>query len=253
MFSSLDRVDILTESGVYVQSDHRSPEEMDERSELSVLFAATRTVVPRRKAVRAKVSYLVRKGASEAVREVLAATGAKLQTVVDGRTKTLRYGAKPRAVAEIVDEAFATLARRVADRESVPMSEAGLWEFEKRYGGLDFETCDEQHGWTKVLELAALVGECFRELPRGGSWVVADDVLSADSPLTAPECGPLPFMFQTGEGGLYNAANHAKLALAEAEISTMHLFLTRNPPLRAKPPKKGYWGRVWDALRPGHE
>lgn len=220
---------------VYLQTDHRSPEEMDETPEVSVLFALIRTLLPHRMTEagqpRAGVRYAALGGASEAVSEAIASTGAELESSASGTPEIVPYSGTPRTPTEIADEAFTGLAHRVALRESVPVSGTGLAEFEARLLAQQEDDPDlgEIESWTAVIELAALTGECLRRIGDGGQWQVSDEVFADNEQISPSDLGMLPFIFTATGGFMHNAANKAIRALSEPGQSTVQLLASTQP------------------------
>ena len=220
---------------VYIQTDHRSPEEMDETPEVSVLFALIRTLLPHRMtdpgAPRAMVRYAALAGASPGVAEALAATGAQLESSGSGTPQLVAYEGTPRTVAEIADQTFTALAHSVALRESVAVSGSGLAEFEARLLAAQEEDPDrgEIESWTAVIELAALTGECLRRNGDGGQWQISDEVFAGNEQISPSDLGMLPFIFTATGGFMHNAANKAIRALSEPGQSTVQLLASTQP------------------------
>lgn len=221
---------------VCIQTDHRSPAEMDETAELSVLFALVRTLGPRRFATDSapapKVKYAAMQGASEGVAEAVAAAGAALETMAAGTPELVVYPGSPRPVATLVDEAFRGLAHRVALRESVAVSPIGLKAFEDRIlaDAWDLEDGEQEiEAWTAAVELAALTGECIRQV-HGGRWVLTEEALNGamGAHISAADFGLLPFAYARETGELHNAANKAIRAMSEPGQSVLQMLVTES-------------------------
>ena len=235
MYSSIKRVDIVAEEDgveVCIQTDHREPSEMEEDAELSVLFALIRTLLPRRFATDGKpmpvVRYAALQGASRAVAEAVASTGAQLESMASGNPERIPFDGPVRAPAEIADAAMTGLAHRVLLREGLPLSAEGLATFESRIqdAGLDPDDDeDEIEAWTAVLELAAVTGEAIRR-QHGGHWVLTEEALGPNPQgITAADFGLLPFAFAHDNGHVSNAANKAVRAMTEPGQSTVQLLV----------------------------
>ena len=88
MYSSLDKIDAVVKSPLrYVQTDHRSVDEIAANPELTTLFALTRVLNPRAHAetqgLQATIVYVTAQGELPAcLRDVLAVTGASSRTRV---------------------------------------------------------------------------------------------------------------------------------------------------------------------------
>lgn len=220
---------------VYIQTDHRSPAEMNETSEISVLFALVRTLLPHRMTESGQapstVRYAALDGASDAVAEAIASTGAELESSGSGTPEVLPYAGTPRTPAEIADEAFKSLAHTVALRESVPISGTGLADFEARLLAQQESDPDlgEIESWTAALELAALTGECLRRNGDGGQWQISDEVFRDSEQVSPSDLGILPFIFTAKGGFMHNAANKAIRAMSEPGQSTVQLLASAKP------------------------
>lgn len=218
---------------VFIQTDHRSPEEMDETPEISAVFALVRTLLPKRlgdEGHPARVRYAALAGASAGVAEAVAATGAELESMASGAPEIIAYRGTPRTPAEIVDAAFAALAHRVALREGLPISGEGLATFEERLRAQGLDTEEEEiEGWTGIVELAAFTGECIRRRDEGGHWSVTDELFTDHDKIAPADFGLLPFVF-SGKGGMVqNAANKAIRAMTEPGQSCVQMLVSTKP------------------------
>jgi len=223
VYSSLRKIDFVAQAPDgrrhLVQTDHRSPGEIDEEPELSTLFALARIIVPQRSehvssaAGRAAVvRYVALGGIHPVIARVVASTGAELE--VDRDAVDLADVATS-APADLADDAFAGLGRRVLERHGLTATEDGLAAFEKRIDGTPTEDEDETGYWTAVAELAAVTGEVIRQTI-GGRWI--DD---------AHAYADIPFLFRAGVGEdlSVNAVGKAVKFLAHGESeSPRHLL-----------------------------
>ena len=239
MYSSIKRVDIVAEEDgveVCIQTDHRAPDEMDEDAELSVLFALTRTLLPRRFATDGKpmpvVRYAALQGASRAVAEAVASTGSQLESMESGNPTRVPFDGPVRTPAEVADGAFKGLAHRVLLREGLPLSAEGLATFESRIQDANYDLDDDEQeieAWTAVLELAAVTGETIRH-HNGGHWVLTEDAIRDNTQgISAADFGLLPFAFSHDNGHISNAANKAVRAMTEPGQSTVQLLVPPPP------------------------
>jgi hypothetical protein len=201
VYSSLDRVDIVgdAESGgkVYIQTDHRSRDEIADELPLSILFALTRIFVAHRMAAEdgpeSEVRYVFPAEAPPAqLCQAVAAAGASMEA--DGQTVPFD-GADPdnQDPYTLADAAMAELGHQVMEREGISADEAGLEQLERHSRGAapDPEE-DEIEYWTLRVELAAVAGELLRRLT-GGRWVQDEHNLSA-----------FPFAFVSDGDEYYN-------------------------------------------------
>jgi len=239
VYSSIKRVDIVAEEDgveVCIQTDHRAPDEMDEDAELSVLFALTRTLLPRRFATDGKpmpvVRYAALQGASRAVAEAVASTGSQLESMESGNPTRIPFDGSVRTPAEVADGAFKGLAHRVLLREGLPLSAEGLATFESRIQDANYDLDDDEQeieAWTAVLELAAVTGETIRH-HNGGHWVLTEDAIRDNTQgISAADFGLLPFAFSHDNGHISNAANKAVRAMTEPGQSTVQLLVPPPP------------------------
>lgn len=172
MYSSLHRVDIVVkrEGGgeLFVQTDHRTPSEVEEDLDVSVLFALTRSLVPKRNAKsEASVRYVCLETMHPSLVEVVASCGAEAESA--GKALDLSAVAR-KAPADLADAAFASLGKRVLARENLPTSEQGLRALVESMAKPPTMDEDEIGYYTAVVELAAATGEVLRET-FGGRWV----------------------------------------------------------------------------------
>ena len=174
MFSSLDRIDVELDprSSVgarYVQTDHRTPQEIDAELDLSILFAVLRVVNPRRSGP-GPVLYQAAHRPPLALERALRAAGASL-AVGEAFDKPLPVspGVEPLpALQDVVDQAFAGLARTqgvAQDLDGLRRLEERLWEQRP-----DLEA-DEPAYWAAVVGLGGFAGELIRANV-GGRWNV---------------------------------------------------------------------------------
>ena len=201
MYSSLHRIDIVVkrDSGgdLFVQTDHREPSEVEEDLDVSVLFALTRSLVPKRLAKSAgTVRYVCLSPMHPRLAEVVASCGAEAESAGSALDLALYPKSPP---SDLADAAFASLGKRVLARENLPVNEQGLRalvESMARQPSLDE---DEIGYYTAVVELAAATGEVLRAT-FGGRWV--------DDPSGFAD---VPFMFGLGtdEGSRLNAVGKA--------------------------------------------
>ena len=204
MYSSLHKIDIVVQDKagpgkIFVQTDHRDAKEVAGELEVSVIFALARTIIPRRfkDAKGAVVRYTCIQDLHPALAEVAVATGAQVESM--GQTVSLD-GVRKRAPADIADEAFASLGKRLLEKRGLSVDEKGLAAYETIVSDAPSEPDDENEipHWTAVAELAAVTGEVLRA-KYGGRWV--------DDP---KDYADIPFMFQPArDAGLVNPVGKA--------------------------------------------
>jgi hypothetical protein len=231
MYSSLLKIDIVAETNtgpLYVQTDHRTREEIASEPEISTLFALTRVLNPRNHALKegvtATIVYACMDEPTPELVEVLASAGAMLETQGGQERKTLApVAATP---SELADAAFRGLVKRVQAR-------VGLTDFGATLRALEAETLadppdeeeDEISYWTRVLELAAVAVEILRA-QRGGTWVECD---MAD----------IPFGFQNDLGQLVLATNRACRFLSDGAGESMFRLIETDAELRSRAANDG--------------
>jgi hypothetical protein len=190
MYSSLDRIDIVLgkdgQDQEYVQTDHRTTEEIEAEPELSVLFALVRILNPQRMARensrQGTVHYQCFQPPPEFLVRAIRAAGARL-TVGDRLEPVPEEGAAP-VLVEVAAEAFAGLAARTAAEHGVEVNLAGLQTIEEELAGGDLDPEEDEIAyWTAVMQLGAFAGEVIRA-SNGGHWEIVDT-------------GTLPFALET--------------------------------------------------------
>lgn len=227
MYSSLLKIDLVadTKQGqqLYIQTDHRTRDEIASEPEVSTLFALTRVLNAKNHAkqqgIEATVVYACMDEPTPELVEVLAAAGAMLETHGGQNRRTLDpVAASP---SELADAAFRGLAKRVQARVGLTDLAAALRALEAETAAdvLDVEE-DEISYWTRVLELAAVVVEILRAR-RGGKWVECD---AAD----------VPFGFENDIGQIVLATNRASRFIADGEDESMFRLIETDDEMRAR-------------------
>jgi hypothetical protein len=214
MYSSLHKIDVTasTPNGpLYVQTDHRSADEIAVEPEISTLFALTRILLARAYGAKQPgpaptIVYAAIDEVPDFLVEVLASAGARLMV---GDIKEHReLAAVDIAPATLADRAFAALAARVQRRVGLTDPAAALkaLEAETLADPPDVEE-DEITYWTRVLELAAVVAEIIRAR-RGGRWIES-------------EAADIPFGFECPDAGIMLATNRAQRFIEDGEQESM--------------------------------
>ncbi len=206
MYCSLDKIDLAaTVDGrvVAVQTDHRGPDEIADRIELSVLCAMTRVINARE---RGDTVYYVISRPPELLGEALHAVGAVISDA-ESWTASAHLPTEPPPVpseeraGELADHCFAGLANRVAARTGTRDLAVALHMLETETLAAPPSLDDPASYWQRVLELAALTGELLRtkasHLGAVGHWVQTDRALVPFGfELTTPS-GTTTIMFPT--------------------------------------------------------
>jgi hypothetical protein len=218
VFSSLDRVDIVLKPGPdgrprYVQTDHRTAAEIEGEPELSVLFALVRILNPRRMAEAGSpeplVIYSAQERPPEFLRRAIHAAGGSL--VVGDDLQPVPGDAEPDALEEVIESAFARLARAVAAEHRVSLTPEGLGAVERALAEVAGDPeGDEVAYWSAVVKLGSFGGEMIRA-SNGGRWMVVDS-------------GTLPFALSArfqGEEATVNPLGKAIKRFANGEEDSL--------------------------------
>jgi hypothetical protein len=218
VFSSLNRVDIVLKPGPdgrrrFVQTDHRTAAEVAQEPELSAVFALVRILAPRRLAEPGEpeplVIYSARERPPESLRQVIHAASGQLVIGDDLQPLVEEAGSPP--LEEVIEAAFANLARAVAAEHNAPLNLAGLEAVERSLAdsAADPEE-DEVAYWSAVVKLGSFGGEIMRAANRG-QWIV-------------PDSGSLPFALLTrfrGEQATVNPLGKAIKRFTNGEGDTL--------------------------------
>lgn len=249
-FCSLDKID-LTARDVdgrpsAVQTDHRSPEEIEAEPELSALFAMTRVINARAHFAEEGVPDVAVRyampGAPPApdaiptLREALAATGAELEHLPHRE----RLGpASEDAAGALADRCFAGLARVAAARVGVRDLGMALRMLEDQTVAAPPDREDELGYWTRVLELAALAGELLRaKRPGAARWVQNERALV-----------PFGFQFAEGDGAtVMFPTNRAQRLVEDGRDESLFKLIAAADEALESPPDAAT-GRLMPSLR----
>ncbi len=194
MFSSLDRIDIVTQNEEtgrksFLQTDHRPAAEIQQHRELSTLFALTRVLNARLlsepEEVPVDVLYVCMEPPPDFLSSAVTSAGGRIQ--VNDQPVSIYEG--PIGTPEdLAEEAFRRLAYRVAQSHDASLDEDFLVALQRQHSGGPGPEEDETLYWIRVAELAAVAGELLRDVV-GGRWV------------DAPQMATLPFAFRIGAEG----------------------------------------------------
>jgi hypothetical protein len=217
MFSSLDRIDIVLKEKAgrkqYVQTDHRTAEEIEQEPELSVLFALVRILNPKRMAEEGEpepvVLYSAMNPPPEFLRRAIRAAGGLL-TIGRSTDPEPEEGVAP-PLEEVIASAFANLARAVATEHGVELTLEGLEAVESALAESAGDPDDDEIAyWSAVMKLGSFGGELIRTT-NGGRWEVVDS-------------GSLPFALSTrfrGEEATVNPLGKAIKRFANGEEDSL--------------------------------
>jgi hypothetical protein len=216
MYASLDRIDLIStgEDGRpwYIQTDHRSAEEITQAAELSTVFALLRILNAQRLAESrgedARISYVLSSPPPVFFPAVIAAAGGQLQLDLGAPESP---PAEIPALDDLLQDAFAALAERTAVDHAVPLDMAGLAAVELALTADSIDAEEDEIGyWTTVVTLGALAGEVMRTA-NGGHWVAGGS-------------GTLPLVLSTrfnGEDATVNPLGKAIKRLAHGEEDSL--------------------------------
>ncbi len=178
MYSSLDRIDIVLKPGAdgrkqFVQTDHRTKEEILAEPELSAMFALIRMMMPRRMAEEGEllplVGYSPAHAPPEFLLKVIQATGGHLVLMEGVDVPALKN--KPLALEGVIAAVFSHMAAAVSKEFGVMPTLAGLASVESvlAYAARNGKDEDEAAYWGAVVKLGAFGGEIIRKA-NGGTW-----------------------------------------------------------------------------------
>jgi hypothetical protein len=193
----------------FIQTDHRTAEEIRLAPELSVLFALVRILNPKRsvkpEAPEPAVLYLCQNRPPDFLQGAIRAAGAQL--IVDGDGQPLPAAGPAPGLEEVLEPAFRGLAQRTAAEHDVELTVKGLERVEAATAAAaGTPEQDEIRYWSAVMKLAAFGGEVLRA-GNGGQWRVVNS-------------GSLPFaLFTTfrGEEATVNLLGKAIKRFANGE------------------------------------
>lgn len=229
MYSSLDRADIAMKSPTdgtveFVQTDHRSAEELEQDRELASLFLLIRILQPKRMIEPGSPEPIVRcvftERPPEFIREIVASAGGRIvfgdQHIPDDDLPS------PRPLDQVLANAFHALAVSVAGEFSTSLTLEGLSIVEKQIS-LEFEPLDEDEiaYWSAIVKLGAFAGELIRQ-NNGGRWIKV-------------ETGTLPLALETSFRGNPASVNPLGKAIkffdngSEDSVISLVKLVTREP------------------------
>src|SRR5262249_21621482 len=146
----------------YVQTDHRTPEEVAEEPSLSVLFALVRILNPKRMAKPGTpepvVFYAAQHQPPAFLRRAIRAAGGRL--TLGSKTEPEPEEGEAPPLEEVIASAFTKLARAVAVEHRVELNPEGLAKVERALAAAagDPEK-NEAAYWSAVLKLGSFAGE----------------------------------------------------------------------------------------------
>ena len=251
MYCSLDKIDLTVKDTdgrpSAVQTDHRSPEEIEAEPELSALFAMTRVINARAHFAEEGVANVAVRyampgerppaSALPTLRAALAATGGELEHLPH---REQLGPASEEAASALADTSFASLARTAAAKVGVRDLGMALRMLEDQTIAAPPGREDDELGyWTRVLELAALAGELLRaKRPGAARWVQTDRSLV-----------PFGFQFADGDGAtVMFPANRAQRLVEDGRDESLFKLIAAADEALATPPDAAT-GRLMPSLR----
>lgn len=179
MYSSLDRADLAVEEDggrrLAIQTDHRSPAEIDADYDLSVIFGLTRTLNPRRSDQFDAVRFTFMQGLHPGFVAVLQRAGAEIEVFQDGGSQVSEgEPLDDQATDAEAARALAALGQRVLAQHGIRPDEQGLTRLQMLYyaqvAGSEGREEDEITWWSCVVELGAATGEVLKAAFGGAEW-----------------------------------------------------------------------------------
>lgn len=188
MFSSLDRMDMELATNYvglrhFIQTDHRTREEIEENPELSALFALIRILNPQRLTEEGGpepiVTYLLTEmDPPPFLEKVIRIAGGQLQL---GMELMNPLSIKPKTekisgddLRELIQKIMLELALATAKKYSLPLTAEGLANLESLLTQTEKNEDQEFEYWSAVLELGCFAGEVIRQT-KGQEWVLYDE------------------------------------------------------------------------------
>lgn len=216
MFFRLDRIDAVTGdkgSGklLFIQTDHRSAEEIRRAEDLSVLFALTRVLNPRAGGPPddVEVQYVCVEPPPDFLHRAVVAAGGRLH--LTGQ-KRLPYEGVLGSPEELADGALRRVAHRAIRERGATLSEEFLVALQREHAQAPGRQEDEPGYWCRTIELGAVTGELLRAR-FGGRWSEIQ------------RKGTIPFGFRIGpddgSSPVFNAMNKAERFLAWGERESL--------------------------------
>jgi hypothetical protein len=216
MFSSLDRIDLVTQDKStgkkrFIQTDHRTAQEMRQEEEITILFALARILNARwmGEVEGIAVEYVCTEPPPDFLQRAVVSAGGRVQ-IHDQQTSP--YEGILGTPEELADTAFRRLAHRVVRERDAVLEERSLEALQQEHAQAPGQEDDEVGYWTRVAELAAVTGELLRAR-YGGRWV------------EAPRMATIPFAFRLGSEGesrpLISPVGKAEKFLAHGERDSL--------------------------------
>jgi hypothetical protein len=240
VYCSLDKIDLAATvdgTAVAIQTDHRSPAEIEAEPELSVLFAMTRVINARSEA--SQVHYVVGEP-PPLLAEALSAVGAVISDAATHLAARDVPAASEELAGELADRAFRELAHRVAAQVGTRDLAMALRMLEDQTLAAPPERGTPAY-WKRVLELAALTGELLRVKSHAwgtGRWVQTDRAL-------------VPFGFELTTGGgttVMFPTNRAQRVIEDGSDESLFKLLVAVDETLQRPPDAAT-GRLMPSLR----
>lgn len=188
MYCDLNSVDLVfarPQGGErYVQTDHRSPEEIGEKEELSIIFGVLRMLTPRWAAeangTLCDVEYHIDCRPPMFLQQAIAAAQGKLYVGPPGKEQLVQLAAVP--LGPLLNQAFSRLAHRVCSDQKCPLSKSGLSQLENTLFVLCQKNSNPIIYWESLISLAAVAGEIIR-LQKQGHWSDGANAETSSFPL----------------------------------------------------------------------
>ena len=193
MYKSITKIDIVCKNPkggeVYIQTDHRTPEEITQEEQMSALLAILRILSPRLYAhlnsIPCEVQYHLDLLPPLSLQRAIAAAGGTLHVGPPGETTEIIL--EPTPLVPFMNQTFADLAKRVCAEQKIACDVNGLEQLEALFftqtgAPLAYDKDFYDGGWEALLSLAAVAGEILRN-PAKGQWESAENFNFSTFPL----------------------------------------------------------------------
>ncbi|VTS05895.1 hypothetical protein [Tuwongella immobilis] len=180
MYTSLDRIDIVTQGPDgrhrFIQTDHRSPEEIEQEPELSVLYALIRILNPRRATLEGVedpiVVYHTQHPLPRYMRQTIRSAGGEL--MLNSEIEPWNEGDVALDMDAILESTMESLAEWLRETYHLTPDVAGLSKLEHLLAERSPNSeSDEVNYWASVIYLGCYTGELIRK-GIGGQWITCD-------------------------------------------------------------------------------
>jgi hypothetical protein len=185
VYATLDKIDIVAKApdGLkrYIQTDHRTAQDVEATLDLSIAFALSRVLIARRLAKQDAAKdgsskwvavYQANEVPPEPVRRAIRAAGGHVSV---GRERALIVDpGAPARLEEVIDATLVKLSRAVAVEFKVSLTLQGMAIAEKKLVAAAGDgKSDQIVYWSAVMKLGSFAGEFLRAC-NGGKWLASE-------------------------------------------------------------------------------